>query len=318
MNLGMMFENISNKKILVTGGSGFLGRYTVKELLSKGALPTVLARTIPAASSKLREEKLNYVGIDLLDVASLETFLEKSRPDIIVHLAGITHPAKNQPDNFNDNNYQATVNLLNAARKINVEKIIIIGTADEYGFQTHPQTETMAAIPVSDYAISKNKAVNYALSLYKKYNTPVVILRPFTIYGAGQPEKMFVSQAVECAVKGIAFEMSKGEQKRDLLFVTDFANAVIKVLKAENIEGEIFNVGSGRAITLRKLAKKIWEIAGADLGLLKIGVRYTSNKELHNTEADISKIEKFLKWKPEVPLEDGLALMIKEKKNELE
>lgn len=308
-----MFENISNKKILVTGGSGFLGRHTVSALLARGVVPTILARDIPVAVSETPAGKENYAGINLLEAARLEKFLEKLRPDIIIHLAGITRPAPNRADSLEQNNYQATVNLLDSARKINVSKIIITGTADEYGFQKVPQTETMAAVPVSDYAVSKNKAVNYALSLFQKHDTPIVILRPFTVYGAGQPVNMFVSQAIECAVNGSAFEMSKGEQKRDLLFVTDFARAVLLILEAENVEGEIFNVGGGQSIALRNVAEKIWEIAGADKRLLKIGARHTPPKELHDTEADISKIKEFLNWQPEVSLEEGLALMIKER-----
>jgi nucleoside-diphosphate-sugar epimerase len=135
----------------------------------------------------------------------------------------------------------------------------LTGTADEYGFQHCPQTETMPAMPVSDYAVSKNKAIECALSLHRRGDLPVVILRPFTVYGVGQPPKMFVAQAVEAAVKNLPFEMSEGRQKRDLLFVTDFVNAIIKTLTTGGIEGEVFNVGSGDAVALRKLAKKIWE-----------------------------------------------------------
>ena len=313
-----MFEKISHKKILVTGGSGFLGRHTVSALLSKGVSPTILARNLPLTIAGTPKEKLNCVEINLLDAPRLENFLENLRPDIIIHLAGITHSLPNQPESLEQNNYQATVNLLDAARKVNAEKIIVTGTADEYGFQKCPQTETMSAMPVSDYAVSKNRAVKYALSLYQEYAAPIIILRPFTIYGTGQPVNMFVSQAVECAVSGSAFEMSKGEQKRDLLFVTDFAKAVLVSLETKHVEGEIFNVGGGQAIALRDLAEKIWKIAGADERLLKIGARHTSPKELHDTKADISKIKELFNWQPEVSLEEGLALMIEERKKELQ
>jgi nucleoside-diphosphate-sugar epimerase len=168
-----------------------------------------------------------------------------------------------------------------------------------------------------EYAISKNKAVKYALSLHEKYNLPVVILRPFTVYGIGQPAKMFVSQAIECAVKGIPFEMSKGMQKRDLLFITDFVNAIMKALTVKNIEGEVFNVGSGRAIALKELAKKIWMMAEADERLLKIGARFTKENELHDTQADISKIKAILNWEPHISLDEGLMSMINKVRNEL-
>lgn len=305
-----MIENIADEKILVTGGTGFLGKYVVEELIAKGAAPTILTRNPQTKVFKNLTGKLKLVEIDLFDFSRLTDFLEKFRPDRIIHLAGYTFQTDKYPDVFEKINYEATAKLLEAAVSVKAERIIIIGTADEYGFQNCPQSETMAAKPVSEYAASKNKAVDYALSLHAKSDLPVVILRPFTIYGIGQPAKMFVSQAIECAVRGIPFEMSKGEQKRDLLFVSDFVNAIIKFLTASGVEGEIFNVGSGQAIALETLARRIWEIAGADEKLLKIGARPTGGNELHDTQADISKISQTLGWQPTVSLGEGLKTVI--------
>ncbi len=307
-----MVGNNSGEKILVTGGTGFLGGYVVGGLLSKGVTPTVLTRNPQTKVFRKALKNPHLVEIDLFDFSALTDFLEKFRPDRIIHLAGYTYQTDKQPDVLEKFNYEATAKLLEAAGAVKVKRIIITGTADEYGFQNCPQAETMAAMPVSEYAVSKNRAVNYALSVNRKNNLPVAVLRPFTIYGIGQPAKMFVSQAIECAVRGIPFEMSKGEQKRDLLFVTDFANAVIKFLTANGIEGEIYNVGSGQSIALEKLAKKIWKIAGADEKLLKIGARQTSANELHDTQADITKISRTLNWKPKISLDKGLRAMIRE------
>jgi nucleoside-diphosphate-sugar epimerase len=309
-----MFEKISGEKILVTGGTGFLGKYLVKELLSKGIAPTVLSRNSQAKDFVNWGKNINIVEIDLLDFSTLKNFIENFRPNIIVHLAGYARPPENDSQFLDKFNYEATGKLLELANAVNVKKIIMTGTADEYGFQNCPQSETMVAMPASDYALSKNKAVNYALSLFEKNNLPVVILRPFTVYGIGQPAQMFISQAVESAIKGIPFEMSKGLQKRDLLFITDFVNAIIKTLTAENIEGEIFNVGSGEATALKDVAEKVWEIAGADKNLLKIGARPTKENELHNTQADISKIRARLNWKPEISVEEGLKIVIERTK----
>jgi UDP-glucose 4-epimerase len=127
---------------------------------------------------------------------------------------------------------------------------------------------------------------------------------------------MFVSQAVESAVRRTNFEMSKGEQKRDLLFVTDFVNVIIKLLTANGTDGEIYNAGSGQSIALKDLAKKIWKIAGADEKLLKIGARQTNDNELHNTQADITKIMRAINWKPEISLDEGLELVVKKAKKD--
>lgn len=312
-----MIDNLSFEKILVTGGTGFLGWHTVENLVAQGIKPIVLTRNLQTVYDGKRERAFDLVKIDLLDTDSLKTFLEQLRPSIIVHLAGTVQKNANRSKDLERSNFEATSNLLKLARVVKVKRIIITGTADEYGFQPCPQTEKMVPSPVSDYAVSKNKSVNFALSLYEKCGLPVVILRPFTIYGIGQSSKMFVSQAIGCAVKNMQFEMSNGVQKRDLLFVTDFANAIIKTLTAENIEGEVFNVGSGRAIALREVAEKIWKIAGADNKLLKIGARFTNDDELHDTEADITKIKRILDWQPKITIDEGLTFLIDEAKKDL-
>lgn len=312
-----MIENISKEKILVTGGTGFLGSSVVKLLILQGAVPTILTRDLHTGLHERQRQNFNAVEMNLLDTQALGNFLKKFRPGIIIHLAGYTFNPKDQSDALEKFNFEATAKLLSLAQNIKVKRIIVTGTADEYGFQSCPQSETDPLMPVSEYAISKNKAVKYARSLYESFNLPVVILRPFTVYGIGQPSKMFVSQAVESAVKNVPFEMSKGTQKRDLVYITDFADAIIKAIKVKNIEGEVFNVGSGRSIALRELAKKIWLIAGADSKLLKIGARYAKENELHDTEADICKIKAILNWEPKISLDEGLSIVIEKAKNNL-
>ena len=312
-----MIENIADEKILITGGTGFLGGHVVERLTAENLAATVLTRNAEKTTFAGKSvASLNYVRLDLCDASALEIFLERFRPTVIIHLAGQTDKSVGFPETLNKINFEATTRLLDLASVVKVKKFILTGTADEYGFQRCPQVETMPAMPVSDYAVSKNKAIEYALTLHRRGDLPVVILRPFTVYGDGQPPKMFVAQAVEAAVKILPFEMSEGRQKRDLLFVTDFVNAIMKTLTVGGIEGEVFNVGSGEAVALRKLARKIWELAGADEKLLRIGARQTDRRELHDTQADISKIRARLGWEPRVSLDEGLRLIVEQAKKD--
>ena len=310
-----MIDISANEKILVTGGTGFLGGLILDGLLAKGIKPIIPARNPRIEFIEKYRSKIDLHKFDLLDFRALEEFFDKTRPTQIIHLAGGKKSL--QADSLEKINSAVTVKLLKLARQMNVRRTIITGTADEYGFQSPPQREEMAAEPVSEYAASKNNAVNFALSSFAEYGLPVVILRPFTVYGTRQPAEMFVSQAVECAVGNLPFEMSEGFQKRDLVFETDFADAMMKALTVENIEGETFNVGSGKAVALRELAKKIWKIAGADENLLKIGARVTNRNELHDTEADISKIQNILGWKPKISLDEGLKIIIESRRKKL-
>lgn len=312
-----MVENYTGERILMTGGTGFLGKYVLNKLVSGGNKPIVLSRNFKPEFIAEHLEKIIPVTIDLSDDRALSVVFENYKPHKVIHLAGSSGKTKESQTNLEKINYEATARLLEIAVESDVRRIVMTGTADEYGFQTQPQKETMTAEPVSEYAVSKNKAVNHALFLFKERKLPVVILRPFTVYGIGQPSEMFVSQAVECALRNSPFAMSNGTQKRDLVFVEDFADAMMKALSAENIEGEIFNVGSGTAIALRDLAKKIWKLAGADAKLLKIGARRTNENELHDTLADISKIKAFLGWESKITIEEGLKIIIEDTKKKL-
>jgi nucleoside-diphosphate-sugar epimerase len=312
-----MSEILQDERILITGGTGFLGKYVLKRLVSDGAEPIVLSRNMTTEFVAEYKEKIIPVEIDLGDFRAVCKVFEIYKPHKVIHLAGSSGKNKESEKNLEKINYEVTARLLEIAVESGVKRIIITGTADEYGFQTPPQKETMPAKPVSEYAVSKNKAVNHALFLFKERNLPVVILRPFTVYGIGQPSEMFVSQAVECALRNIPLAMSNGTQKRDLVFVEDFADAMMKALSAGKIEGEIFNVGSGTAIALRDLALKIWDIAGADIKLLKIGARRTNENELHDTLADISKIKAVLGWESKISIDEGLKIIIKEKRKKL-
>jgi nucleoside-diphosphate-sugar epimerase len=147
--------------------------------------------------------------------------------------------------------------------------------------------------------------------MYRKRGLPVVVLRPFTVYGMGQPKGMFLSEAIRCALGNFPFEMSAGRQKRDYIFISDFIAAIMQTIRKPNVEGEVFNIGSGQTFPLRVIAEKIWEITGADKSLLKIGARTAPAAELHDTCANITKARTLLDWRPKITLDDGLKQTIK-------
>ncbi len=149
---------------------------------------------------------------------------------------------------------------------------------------------------------------NLARQMYENEGLPVIVLRPFTVYGMAQPKGMFLSDAIRCALGNRSFEMSEGKQKRDYIFVSDFVRAIMNVIETPDIEGEVFNIGSGRAFPLKEIARKVWEISGADISLLEIGARSASLSELHDTCADISKAKKLLNWEPKVSRREGLKI----------
>lgn len=302
-----MFE-----RTLIIGGTGFIGANLLSEIMRIGGQPTVLTRKeIPRQLSSRLNRKVHSVKIDIRDFEATQKFLKKYKPTLIINAAS-AHGLENTKTGNNDEiNRRAILNILESANRVKTRRIILFGSADEYGYQPIPQKENFALEPNSAYARAKAEITHLAQKMYREEKLPVVILRPFTIYGIDQPPGMFLSEAIKCALSGNSFEMSEGKQKRDYIFISDFVNAVMKAICTSGIEGEVFNIGSGRAFPLKEIALKIWEISGADKSVLKIGARTAGLSELHDTCADISKAKRILQWQPAVTLEDGLTETIK-------
>ncbi len=279
----------ANTRILVTGGTGFIGRYVVDLLLADGFDPLV---------TTINSSDTNHVNIDLTSVEQVNDLVQNYKPQIVLHLAGVTGNTDPTGKIYDEVNFKGTANLLQSLEKTGVSRVIMIGTAAEYGNQPTPFREDIPAKPVSHYAVSKAKANQFALDMYAATGFPITTLRVFTAYGYGQPNKMFLSQLITHGLLNRHFKMSDGLQRRDFVFIEDVAAAIKAAMTAENAVGCVVNVGGGQGIALRDVARKVWEICGADEELLDIGSREKSGDDNFDTEADISLAAQILDWRP--------------------
>jgi nucleoside-diphosphate-sugar epimerase len=303
----------SFEKILVTGGTGFIGQHLLRTLVAANHQPVAVARDqakIASLSSDLKNQ-VRWIESDLLNHAATREVIESEKPTVIFHLAATRGRANDEQAMAacTELNVDATVELFESAQSANVERVIILGSADEYGAQAGPFKEDFDLKPTSAYAISKAEATRAAQAMHAANGFPVVVLRPFTVYGPQQPRVMFVANAVECAVNGLEFEMTAGAQKRDLVYVDDAVRAMIAAAKASDVDGKVINIGSGDAISLREVARLIWQISESDAPL-RVGAREAATDEIHDTWADITRARQLLDWEPRVGLKDGLRLMI--------
>jgi UDP-glucose 4-epimerase len=313
-----MRNDLANKKILVTGGTGFIGRAVVRELIKGGISPTVLTRESEAERLPASWfEKVGTAKIDLLEPEAIRIWLEREKPDVVFHLAGTTGRGDAAGDLCHRLNFLATANLCDVLAKIGCERLILLGSADGYGHRAGAQSENLPSKPVSPYAISKAQATEYALGKFREENLNAVVVRVFTAYGAEQPPFMFVAEAINCALENRIFRMSAGTQQRDLIFIEDAVRALLLAAATTEIAGKIINVGSGKATPLRNVARLIWKISEADENLLKIGELTATTAQNHDTWADISLARKLLKWQPTISLEEGLRRTIEEKREQL-
>jgi len=282
-------------RILVTGGTGFIGRYVVDLLISDGFSPLITKfKEIAPGNSNV-----DAVEVDLTDPTQTKDLIKSYKPQIVLHLAGVT-PGHDDPTGsiYHNVNFTGTVNLLNALNNTGVSRLIMLGTAAEYGNQPIPFREDMPASPVSQYALSKAKANKFALDMHAANGFPVTILRVFTAYGFGQPDKMFFSQLIKCALLNQHFKMSDGSQKRDFVHIEAVVAAIKASMSADDAVGRIINIAGGQGIALRDLAQHVWKICGADDDRLDIGSRDKTGDDSFDTEADISLAAAILNWHP--------------------
>ncbi len=293
------------ERILLTGGTGFIGSAVFRSLLSKGSQPLVINR-----SETNLCEQFETTNLDLSDRSAITGLLRTYQPDLIIHLAGASISGDPSRKYNAELYFGVTTNLLEESVRCGTKRIILLGSAAEYGDHTIPFNEEMELRPISDYARSKAQITRFAMELAQSAGLNVTILRPFTAYGPGQPSNMFMSQLVRHAILNHDFNMSDGLQLRDFVYRDDVADAVVLAAGSGQASGRIINIGSGVGIPLRDAAAMVWNKCSADPEKLHIGAIGKSEDDALDTMADIDLASELLNWRPTVTFATGVDRMI--------
>ncbi len=302
---------LKRKRVLITGATGFVGANLVRMALKEGAEPHVITRK---TSDKWRlEEILGYVtdyDADLLDYGKLESTVMSVRPDIIYHTA--TYGGRsNQRDTSRiiHTNLIGTINLINACKKAGFDLFVNTGSSSEYGVKTRPMQEDDRLEPVNDYGISKSAATLNCQAATKNEGLPIVTLRLFSPYGNYEDSTRLVPSVILACLRGENPRISSPNFVRDFIYIEDVLDAYAKLTDAPRLSGNIFNIGYGKQCTVGEVANKIIELAGNKVKL-ETGIAQRWPNEPEKWEANISKANYLLSWKPKYDLEKGLVASI--------
>jgi dTDP-glucose 4,6-dehydratase len=297
-------------KILVTGGAGFIGRWVVKKLLDEGYKVCVFDDLTNGRPENIAEFKDNpdfeFVLGDIRDKEVLMKIFKDI--DICIHAAAAINVQESidNPQRHYDVNLNGTFNILEAARKGDV-KMVLIGTCMVYDLTASKAiNEEHLLNPKSPYAGSKLAAENLALSYFHAYGLPVVITRPFNTYGPYQKSDMeggVVSIFIRALLEGKTLNVfGDGTQTRDLLYVEDCAEFIVKASFNGNAVGEVINAGYGQDIAIKDLAVLVCKNSER--------IRYVKHhhpqSEIPKLLCDYTKAKKFLGWTPKTSLEEGV------------
>jgi UDP-glucose 4-epimerase len=295
------------KKILVVGGTGFIGFHLAKQCIKKKFKVVSFSKNHPRKIRYLK--KVKYLQGDISRKKDLDILNEPF--DYVVNLGGyVDH--KNKIKTFNSH-LKGCKNLSNYFLKKKIKSFIQLGSSGEYGSIKSPQKETSQGNPKSFYAKAKFLATSHLLNLYKNYKFPVTILRLYQGYGSKQDINRFIPIVIEACLENKKFDCSNGNQLRDFVHVEDIVVAIIKSIDNKRAKGEIINIGSGKP-------KKIKNIINFLVNRLKGGKPLFGKIKLRKDEIlkiypDISKANKILKWRPKINFTKGLINTIKHYKN---
>lgn len=302
-------RSFGGRRILVTGGAGFVGGALTRRLVDAGARVTVLddlftgqAETIPTGAEFVRGSVTDRALVDELVAAN----------SLVFHLAArnIIASTANPRDDF-ETNIGGTLNILLAARAARVDRIVYTSSASVYGNpRSIPINEDDLLVLLSPYAVSKLGGENYCTAFYESYGLPTACVRYSNVYGPGQrPDNPYcgvVSKFLADAHAGVPLSVhGDGEQTRDYTYVDDAVEATLLAAIHPRAEGEIFNVGTGIETSVNALARGI----GVALGKA-VDVQHIDRRDIDNIRRRVVNIEKarrMLRWTPQVTLDSGLA-----------
>tara|TARA_B100000965_G_scaffold397816_1_gene414929 strand:- start:375 stop:1310 length:936 start_codon:yes stop_codon:yes gene_type:complete len=296
-----------NNKILIVGGTGFIGCHLAKLCVRKKFNVFSISKSPPKKKRKIKKVKYLYCDISKKNI--LRKKLKKlSKIDFLVNLGGdVDH--KNFRKTYLSH-YKGSKNLSEVFLNKKLKKFVQIGSSMEYGHNKSPQSEKKKCNPLSNYGKAKYLATKNLINLFLKYKFPAIILRPYQIYGPRQDFNRLIPFVITNCKKNKNFSCSSGRQYRDFLFVKDFVEAIFKCLKSnKEFNGQIFNIGYGEPYNLKKLINLIRN--QIKLGNPVYGKIRLRKEENLVTYPNIKKAKKLLNWLPKTKLKNGIIKTIK-------
>lgn len=310
--MSVMWEK---KQVLVTGAGGFIGSHLTEALVEAGAKVRVFIRYNSRDGRGNLEDlelqvlkQIEIIAGDLRDADVIDRSVKGC--DTVFHLGalvGIPYSYKN-PREVVETNVLGTFNILNSGREHEVNRIITTSTSEVYGSACYVPIDEMHPLQgQSPYSASKIGADKLAESFYSSFNLPVVTIRPFNCYGPRQSARAIIPTLITQALASEEIRLGNTETLRDFTFVTDTVEGFLAAAQTQEGIGKVFNVGSGREISIGQLANIIINTTKSTAKLVIDESRVRpSRSEVTRLLADNRLAKETLGWEPQVTLEEGI------------
>jgi NAD dependent epimerase/dehydratase len=312
--------DLNNKKILITGADGFIGSHLVEHLLIEGCDVRAFVYynsfnswgwldTFP----KETRDNIEIFAGDIRDPNGVRTAMKGV--DIVFHLAAlIAIPfSYHSPDSYIDTNVKGTLNIIQAAKDLNIQRVLVTSTSEVYGTaQFVPITELHPKQPQSPYSASKIGADCIADSFYRSFDLPLTIVRPFNTYGPRQSARAVIPTIITQLLNGID-EIKLGDitPTRDLLFVKDTVNGFAEIAKCDTLIGHEVNIATQSEITVGDLANEIINQINPNARIITDDQRLRPVKsEVFRLFGSNEKLKKFTNWEQNYTFQQGVSATI--------
>lgn len=294
--------DLKGKKVLVIGGNGYLGSFLVNALKENDAEVFIISNNC--------EETESQFTVDITNFEETHKVVQSINPDIVYHLAAIISRDRDFSiyENMAAVNVQGTLNVLKSLENIDAH-FIFTSTSEIYGNNKSPFHENQIPKPVSPYSLTKISA-EYLIQTYCNHNNKKFTnLRVFNFYGEHMPESFFIPQMINSLKKGEDFNMTKGEQIRDFLYVGDVVDGLILTVKTTSSYGETMNVCSGMGTQLKQLAEEVNKTMNTEAKIILGAIPYRDS-EVWEMIGDQSKIKNITGFIPKTTIEKGIEIVI--------
>lgn len=306
-------------KVLVTGASGFIGSHLVERLVKDGSSVRALvhynSRNDWGNLELLPKEVLAEVEVitgDIVDPFCVASAVRGCQ--VVDHLSSLIAIPYSYvaPQSYVTTNVQGAVNVMQACRNAGVERVVNTSTSECYGTAQYvPIDEKHPLQGQSPYSASKIGADMIAESYWRSFGLPVAIIRPFNTYGPRQSARAVIPTIIGQALKGGDVRLGSLTPTRDLNFVSDTVEGFLRVAQALQAVGQVINCGTGREISVGDLAQLILKLVGSDSRIVADEQRVRPEKsEVERLLCNADKARELTGWRPQVSLEEGLALTI--------
>ena len=299
----------SRKKSIVTGGAGFIGSNLVDHLVRIGHKVIVLDNFVSGKKRNLSHHKKKDVKIIKVDLSKTKNLDKYFRGvNYVFHLAGLAEiiPSIKYPRKYFENNVLGTLNVIEAAKKVRIKKLIYAASSSCYGIpKNYPTSENEKIDTKHPYANTKFLGEKLVMMNASIFNMPNISFRFFNVYGprlntSGQYSAVFGKFLTQKTAKKPLTIVGDGKQTRDFIHVQDLTDVFVKVIRS-NLVNKIYNLGSGKETSINKIANLF--------GGKKIFIPKRPG-DPYRSCANISKIRKDINWKPTITIQEGIKRLL--------